>query len=69
MSLNVDKVWLVTENEEVSVPISHIKTGDLIRVHTGNVVPLDGEMVSGEAMLNQASLTGESVPVEKSAGS
>ena len=69
MSLNVDKVWLVTENEEVSVPISHVKTGDLIRVHTGNVVPLDGEMVSGEAMLNQASLTGESVPVEKSAGS
>ena len=69
MSLNVDKVWLVTENEEVSVPISHIKTGDIIRVHTGNVVPLDGEMVSGEAMLNQASLTGESVPVEKSAGS
>ena len=69
MSLNVDKVWLVTENEDVSVPISHVKTGDLIRVHTGNVVPLDGEMVSGEAMLNQASLTGESVPVEKSAGS
>ncbi|EFU76793.1 heavy metal translocating P-type ATPase [Lachnoanaerobaculum saburreum] len=69
MSLNVDKVWLVTDNEEVSVPISHVKTGDLIRVHTGNVVPLDGDMVSGEAMLNQASLTGESVPVEKRAGS
>ena len=69
MSLNVDKVWLVTDNEEVSVPISNVKTGDLIRVHTGNVVPLDGDMVSGEAMLNQASLTGESVPVEKRAGS
>ena len=69
MSLNVDKVWLVTDNEEVSVSISHVKTGDLIRVHTGNVVPLDGDMVSGEAMLNQASLTGESVPVEKRAGS
>ena len=69
MSLNVDKVWFVTDNEEVSVPISHVKTGDLIRVHTGNVVPLDGDMVSGEAMLNQASLTGESVPVEKRAGS
>jgi len=69
MSLNVDKVWLVTDNEEGSVPILHVKTGDLIRVHTGNVVPLDGDMVSGEAMLNQASLTGESVPVEKRAGS
>ena len=69
MSLNVDKVWLVTDDGEVSVPISQVQSGDIIRVHTGNVVPLDGEMISGEAMLNQASLTGESVPVEKSAGS
>ena len=69
MSLNVDKVWLVTDDGEVSVPISQIQSGDIIRVHTGNIVPLDGEMVSGEAMLNQASLTGESVPVEKRAGS
>ena len=69
MSLNVDKVWLVTDEGEVSVPISQVQSGDIIRVHTGNVVPLDGEMISGEAMLNQASLTGESVPVEKSAGS
>ena len=69
MSLNVDKVWLVTDDGEVSVPISQIQSGDTIRVHTGNVVPVDGEMVSGEAMLNQASLTGESVPVEKRAGS
>lgn len=69
MSLNVDKVWLVTDEEEILIPISQIKSGDIIRVHTGNVVPLDGEMVSGEAMLNQASLTGESIPVEKRAGS
>ena len=69
MSLNVDKVWLVTDDGEVSVPISQIQSGDIIRVHTGNVVPVDGEMVSGEAMLNQASLTGESVPVEKRTGS
>ena len=69
MSLNVDKVWLVTDDGEVSVPISQIQSGDTIRVHTGNIVPVDGEMVSGEAMLNQASLTGESVPVEKRAGS
>lgn len=69
MSLNVDKVWLVTDEEEIMIPLSQVKSGDIIRVHTGNIVPLDGEMVKGEAMLNQASLTGESVPVEKRAGS
>ena len=52
-----------------SVPVSNIKEGDLVTVHVGNVIPLDGEVVTGEAMVNQASMTGESVPVKKEAGS
>ncbi len=68
MSLNVDKVWLTTEGEDVLVPITSIKTGDVVRVHTGSVIPLDGVMEEGEAMVNQASLTGESIPVEKRKG-
>lgn len=69
MALNVDKVWLKTENGDVLVPIGQIKAKDLITVHTGNVIAIDGKVVSGEAMVNQASLTGESVPVAKREGS
>lgn len=69
MSLNVDRVWLKTGDCEVLVPISDIKTGDLVCVRTGNVIPLDGRITEGEACVNQASLTGESVAVAKSEGS
>lgn len=66
MSLHISKVWLVTEDQEVLVSTSDIKAGDLVRVHMGNVIPFDGTIVSGEGMVNQASMTGESVPVAKS---
>ncbi len=69
MSLNVDRVWLKTGETEVLVPISDVRTGDLICVHTGNVIPLDGRITEGEASVNQASLTGESIAVAKSVGS
>lgn len=65
MSLNVEKVWLKTEDGEVLVPYSQIKEGDSIVVHMGNVIPFDGIVTAGEAMVNQASLTGESMPVRK----
>ena len=68
MSLNVGKVWLKTEDQAVLVPSSQIKAGDQVVVHMGNVIPFDGEVVDGEAMINQASLTGESVPVRRVAG-
>ena len=68
MSLNVDRVWLKTEDSEVLVPITQVKTGDAICVHTGNVIPLDGKVLSGEACVNQASLTGESLAVRKAEG-
>ena len=68
MSLNVDRVWLKTGDTECLVPISQIKTGDLICVHTGNVIPLDGRIAEGEVGVNQASLTGESLSVRKSVG-
>ncbi len=66
MSLNIGKVWLKTENSEIQVNTSEIKAGDEIIVHMGSTVPFDGVVRSGEAMINQASLTGESVPVAKS---
>ena len=69
MSLNVDHVWLKTGETEVLVPTSDVKAGDRIVVRTGNLIPLDGKVVSGEAMVNQASMTGESMPVPKCAGS
>ena len=65
MQLNVDKVWLVTNGTEVQVPISTVKTGDIVRVNAGNIIPIDGTVEKGNAMVNQASLTGESVPVHK----
>ena len=69
MSLNVDRVWLRTESGEVLVPISQIQAGDQVVVRVGGVIPVDGVVLEGEAMVNQSSLTGESVPVEKRKGS
>lgn len=65
MSLKVNKVWLCSDGQEVLVSASKIKESDLVRVHMGNVIPFDGTVISGEAMVNQASLTGESMPVRK----
>lgn len=69
LSLNIDKVWLVTDDTEVQVSVAQIKEGDRIRVHMGAVIPFDGIVMEGEALVNQASLTGESLPVRKSAES
>lgn len=69
MSLNVDKVWLKTDTCEVLVPIGDIQAGDKIVVRAGNMIPLDGKVVSGEATVNQSSMTGESLPVVKTVGS
>ena len=69
MSLNVDKVWLKADGTEVLVPIGDVKAGDCIVVRTGGMIPLDGKVVSGEATVNQASITGESMPVPKGPGS
>lgn len=68
MSLNIDKVWFVTDNGEVQVSSSDIKCGDRVVVRMGNMIPFDGEVVDGEAMVNQASMTGESVAVHKGVG-
>ena len=68
MSLNVDRVWLMVDGQEVLVPIGQVKVGDTICVHTGNVIPMDGLVISGESSVNQASLTGESVAVRKGPG-
>ena len=69
MSLNVSKVWLRTpENQEILVESSKIEKGDKVVVHMGNVIPFDGDVLDGDAMVNQASLTGESVPVQRTVG-
>lgn len=69
MSLNIDKVWLIRESQEVLVSSSTIQAKDCVRVHMGNMIPFDGVVTDGEAMVNQASLTGESEPVRKAEGS
>ncbi len=68
MSLNISKVWLVREGQEVLMPVNGVQEGDLVRVHMGNVIPFDGMVTEGEAMVNQASLTGEALPVRKCEG-
>ena len=65
MSLNVSKVWLVTDDTEVQVGTDTIKPGDRVRIHMGTVLPFDGVVTDGEATVNEASLTGESMPVAK----
>lgn len=68
MSLNVDKVWRKQGNQEILTDTSDIVSGDQVVVHMGSLVPFDGTVLKGEAMINQASLTGEGLPVKKEAG-
>lgn len=68
MSLHIDTVWKVIDGSEVEVSLNEVKTGDLLSVKMGSTIPLDGEVVDGDAMVNQASMTGESMPVHKTAG-
>ena len=68
MALNVDKVWLETEQGSVLVPVGDVKAGDRITVRTGGMIPLDGKVISGEAMVDQASITGEPLALRKNAG-
>lgn len=63
--IKTDKVWLVTSGEDVEIPITELQVGDEIRIHTGNVIPIDGIVTDGEATVNEASITGESLPVMK----
>lgn len=65
MSLNISRVWLCNDGQEMLVPTTEVRAGDLVRVHMGNMIPFDGAVAEGEAMVNQASLTGESEPVRK----
>ncbi|MGP1589717.1 MAG: heavy metal translocating P-type ATPase [Oribacterium sp.] len=69
MSLNVDKVWVESDGEELLLPVTEVSVGSIVIVRTGNMIPLDGKVISGEAMVNQASMTGESMPVRKLADS
>lgn len=64
-SLNISKVWLKADGQEILIPSTDIKVGDQVVVHMGNVIPFDGIVKDGEAMINQASLTGESEAVRK----
>ena len=66
LSLNIEKVWLRTETQEILVPVSEIQKGDTVVIRTGSVIPLDGRVISGDAEVNQSSMTGESMPVHKS---
>ncbi|WP_028514689.1 heavy metal translocating P-type ATPase [Ruminococcus flavefaciens] len=69
MSLGVEQVWIKTsDGQEVLMPVNEVRRGDMVVVRTGSMIPLDGKVVSGNAMVNQASMTGESVPVHKSEG-
>ena len=69
MSINIDKAWLRTGGTETLVPVGDIRPGDEIVIRTGCMIPLDGKVIEGEAMVNQASMTGESMPVAKRPGS
>ncbi len=69
MSLNIDRVWLKTEDNEILVPLHQVQVGDRVAVRMGGMIPLDGVLLEGEVMINQASLTGESIPVSKRPGS
>ena len=68
MSLNIDKVWLETDSGSILVPVGEVRPGDCITVGTGGMIPLDGKVVSGEAMVNQATITGEPLAVRKVEG-
>ena len=68
MSLNISKVWVLRDGREELKEVTSVQTGDQVVIHMGNVIPFDGDVVGGEAMVNQASLTGESNPVRKAEG-
>ena len=69
MSLGIEQVWTKTpDGQEILMPVNEINKGDMIIIRTGSMIPLDGKVISGDAMVNQASMTGESVPVHKSEG-
>ena len=68
MALNVDKVWLQTADGDVLVNVGDVKVGDVVTINTGNMIPLDGKVIDGEVMVNQASITGEPLPVRKCEG-
>ncbi len=68
MSLNISKVWLLVDDQQVLVSANEIQVEDKIVVHMGNIIPFDGAVLAGDGMVNQASMTGESVPVQKEAG-
>lgn len=68
LSLNIDKVWRITDDTEELVPLAKINCGDVIRVRQGSMIAVDGTVKSGSAEVNEASLTGESIPREKSSG-
>ena len=69
MALDVDKVWVRSQGTEVLVPLTKVRSGDEVVVRSGNMIPLDGTVLEGEAMVNQAALTGEAMPVRKAEGS
>ena len=69
MALNVDKVWVRSQGTEVLVPLTKVRSGDEVVVRSGNMIPLDGTVLEGEDMVNQAALTGEAMPVRKAEGS
>ena len=68
MSLNIKKVWLKRDGQEILVKADQIRKGDVVTVHMGNVIPFDGEVSGGEGMVNQVSLTGEAMPVRRVPG-
>ncbi|MBO6141767.1 MAG: heavy metal translocating P-type ATPase [Ruminococcus sp.] len=68
LSLNISKVWLIGDDGEVSVPFDSIEVGDKVKVYAGNVIPFDAAVISGEGMVNQSTMTGESEPVHKADG-
>ena len=68
MSLNIKKVWLKRDGQEILVKADQIRKGDVVTVHMGNVIPFDGEVAGGEGMVNQVSLTGEAMPVRRVSG-
>ncbi|MDE6501137.1 MAG: heavy metal translocating P-type ATPase [Ruminococcus sp.] len=68
LAVNVDKVWLINDGTEVLIPVSELNTGDCIRVRTGSMIPVDGEIIDGEAYVNESSMTGEPLAVMRSSG-
>lgn len=66
--VNIDRVWLVKGNEEISIPLSQVKKGDKLRIRAGSMIPVDGEIYEGVVLVNESSMTGEPLPVKKETG-